>query len=360
MHTHARYTSVIVSAAFVIVAALGIADVRPSHAQTQQGESERSAGKIVVANRAAGTISVIDAERARLIRNIALPAASRPPEPMYVVNTTSFGGDRIWVGDRANNRVVVFDSDSFDVVDNIPTGAGVFHMWADPHGRQLWVVNDVDRTATVVDIRTMSVAATVHMPADLVAAGARPHDVVLDEHGRSAYVTVTGSGLSSDMIVRFDTSSFRERARAAVGRDPHVSYNRKTDQIFSPNQLTNNVYVLDGDDLSVADVIAIPAAHGAATSHNAHWFFATNISGGGTNAVYAIDTRTRSIAAVASTAFPTPHNLALTPNGKMLYVTHSGATNDRVSVMEVDSHGQMRLVGDIVTGANPFGLAYVR
>ena len=57
-------------------------------------------------------------------------------------------------------------------------GDGVFHMWSDPHDRQLWVNNDIDKTATVIDPVSLNVIATVPMPADLVADGYKPHDVV--------------------------------------------------------------------------------------------------------------------------------------------------------------------------------------
>ena len=71
-------------------------------------------GKVVVANRASGTISVIDARSDTLIGTYSLPTGESSPEPMYV--TYSKGSGLVFVGDRANNRVVVFDKDDFSVV----------------------------------------------------------------------------------------------------------------------------------------------------------------------------------------------------------------------------------------------------
>lgn len=315
-------------------------------------------GKIVVANRGAGTITIIDARDATRIANVALPAGTKNPEPMYVVNTTSFGRNLVWVGDRANNRVVIYDGRTFDLLGSVPVGAGVFHMWANPFGSRIWVVNDIDNTASVIDVAQRRAIATVPMPADLVALGAKPHDVVLDTFGHRAYVSMIGSALAADVVVQFDGRSGRELNRASVGKDPHLSYNARTRQIFSPNQGTSSLFVLDSRSLVAEDVIAIPAAHGAFTSGNGRWFFVTNIAGGGQRAVFAVDTRNRTIEAVADTGFTTPHNVALTSDGRMLYVTHSGA-NDRVSAFRVDSHGRMTPMGDIQTGANPFGLAFV-
>src|SRR5262245_24383926 len=96
---------------------------------------------------------------------------------MYIVNTPA--RNRAVAGDRANNRVVVFHGLDFQVEATVPTGSGVWHMRADAAGDRLWVVNDLDRTATVIDPRLLIVLATVPMPEDLGAIGARPYDVVL-------------------------------------------------------------------------------------------------------------------------------------------------------------------------------------
>jgi len=54
-----------------------------------------------------------------------------------------------------------------------------------------------------------------------------------------------------------------------------------------------------------------------------------------------------------------PHNIALTPNGRKLYVTHSGP-NDKVSIYRIHGNDPVPvLVGDVTTGMNPFGLAFV-
>ncbi len=81
-------------------------------------------------------------------------------------------------------------------------------MWADFFGRRLWVVNDIDKTATVINANRLAVVATVPMPEDLVAMGAKPHDVTLDPFGFFSYVTLTGGDPDSDVIVKFNSWSF--------------------------------------------------------------------------------------------------------------------------------------------------------
>jgi len=228
----------------LIVFLLALLIVLPASAGN---EAKGPKGKVVVANRASGSISVIDARTDELIGNYDLPPADNTPEPMYV--TYSKRGGHVFVGDRANDRVVVFDKNDFSVVATIEAGSGVFHMWADARDRQLWVNNDIDNTSTVIDPMTLSVITTVPMPADLVEAGFKPHDVILEPQGRYAYVTMLGGGGDHDYLVQFSTDTFTELNRAAVGKDPHVSLTARNKLIYVPAQNSNIVTVFNRDTL---------------------------------------------------------------------------------------------------------------
>jgi YVTN family beta-propeller protein len=314
--------------------------------------------QVVVANRGSGSISVIDVQTNQLIDTIPLPAAANSPEPMYVVYSKT--GNHVFVGDRANNRVVVFDADDYSVVTDIATGAGVFHMWADGRTQFLWVNNDMDKTATVINIETLSVITTVEMPADLVAEGYIPHDVILDPKGRFAYVTLLGgSDPDNDYLVQFSTDTFEEVNRAKVGKDPHVSLRQNNRLIYVPAQNSSLVSVLNRDTLELVQELNIPGAHGAGMSPNGQVFYTTNLPGGGTDGLFAIDTKTNSVIGSADTPYAVPHNIVVTKNGK-LFLTHSGGTSDKVTIYTVSSSDPIpTLIGEVTVGLNPFGLAYV-
>jgi len=317
-------------------------------------------GSMVIANRASGSISVLNARDGSLVDTFDLPAAANPPEPMYVVYVKRTGA--VLVGDRANDRVVEFDANDFSVRRTAPTGAGVFHMWVDPVlNRQLWVNNDVDNTTTVIDPISFDVVTTVPMPADLVALGGKPHDVILDPKGQGAFVTMLNVAGPNDYVVKFDTTTFDEVARAPVGKDPHVSLTPRNPYLYVPCQGGNTVIVLDRATLAPVTDLDIPGAHGAGMMHSGRTFYVTNISGGGTDGLFAIDTDTNTVIGdPVDTPFAVPHNLALTTNGQRLFVTHSGATSDKVSFYALsDAQRQPVLLGDATVGLNPFGLAYV-
>lgn len=315
-------------------------------------------GAVVIANRGSGSISVIDARTDALIGTFNLPPGANAPEPMYVTHSNK--GGYVFVGDRANSRVVVFDDATYDVVGTVPAGNGVFHMWSDPLDRQLWVNNDVDNTATVIDPVSLEVLATVPMPADLVAAGFKPHDVILDPQGNYAYATLLGGAATpNDYLVQFSADTFMELNRTAVGKDPHVSVTARNNYIYVPAQNSNIVTILNRNNLAFVTELAVPGAHGAGMTPNGKVFYTTNLTGGGTNGLFAIDTNTNSVIGSADTPYAVPHNIVVTPNDK-LFLTHSGGTADKVTIYTATTSSPIPvLAGEVTVGLNPFGLAYV-
>ncbi len=354
MHTHpARPLSLLAAGA------LTASFVAPASAQLVGRD-----GGVVVANRGAGSISVIDAGTLG-VTHVALPAAANTPEPMYV--TYSAIHDLVFVGDRANNRVVAFNAADYSVNSIIPTGSGVFHMWSDDRRGQLWVNNDISNDVTVIDLASLSVSATFDVPADLVALGGKPHDVILDPNTSRGYVSLIGvndpASPGSDYVVSFDGGTYAETARRAVGGDPHLSLSATNDLLFVPTQDTDQVSVLDRSTLApvAGSPIDVPNAHGATMRADGSVFYTTNISDGGTAALYAIDTAT--LQTVASgpddTGFGVPHNLALSADESLLFVTHSGATSTAISIFDVSNPFDPVLLTTVDAQANPFGIATV-
>jgi YVTN family beta-propeller protein len=316
-------------------------------------------GRVAVANRGSGSISVIDTRTDTLIDSYPLPAGPNAPEPMYVVYFP--GMNRLFVGDRANDRVVVFDARTFTVEATVATGAGVFHMWADSQDKQLWVVADIDKTLTVIDAITLENMATVPIPADLAALGGKPHDVILDPQRPLAFVTVLGVTGPSDYVVQFSTKTFEETGRAAVGKDPHLSLARQNDKLHVPAQNSNTVTVLDRESLAELDSIEVPGAHGAGMLRNGKVLYTTNLPGGGSGGLIGIDTKTDTvITPTTDTQYPVPHNIALTPDGNTIYVTHSGPTSDKVTIYTTDANDPRPVfTGEVTVGLNPFGITYL-
>jgi DNA-binding beta-propeller fold protein YncE len=212
-----------------------------------------------------------------------------------------------------------------------------------------------------VDLRTLETVATVPTPPDLVAAGGKPHDVILAPDGARAYVTVLGAEGDNDYVIQYSTDTFEETGRAAVGLDPHLSLTRRNRLLYVPCQDTNDVYILDRRTMATVDVLDIPGAHGAGMTVNGRHLYTTNLPGGGDQALWTIDVQNNAVVGDAvDSPYNVPHNIALTPSGRKLYLTHSGPNNDKVTIYHIGGNDPTPvLAGEVTTGANPFGLAYV-
>jgi YVTN family beta-propeller protein len=346
--------------ALVVTGAFGLLTVAAPTASACEAcdDHRRLGGKIVVADRASGTLTVISTRTDEVMATLEMPEGDSAPEPMYVYYTPI--GNRFFVGDRGNDRVVVFNARTLGVETTVPAGEGVFHMWGSTVRQQLWVNNDIENTSTVINMRSLEVLATVPMPADLVDAGGKPHDVILSPNGRYAYVTLLDVDGDNDFVVQFSTRTFEETGRAAVGKDPHVSLTWRNRLLYVPCQNSNAVFILNRQTMEIVDTLDVPGAHGAGMSRNGRYFYTTNLSGGGDAALWTIDTQTNQIIGdPADAPYTVPHNIALTPNGRKLYVTHSGP-NDKVSIYRAGRGDPVpELMGEVTTGANPFGLAWV-
>lgn len=108
-------------------------------------------------------------------------------------------------------------------------------------------------------------------------------------------------------------------------------------------------------------VLDIPGAHGAGMTNSGKYFYTTNLPGGGSEAIFTIETRNNTIVgAPVDSPYAVPHNIALTPFPDKLYLTHSGATSDKVTYYEVRGDDPTPVfAGEVTVGLNPFGLSYV-
>lgn len=309
-------------------------------------QADDDSGTVVVANRGSGDVSVIDTGTLA-VDTVDLPGDA---EPMYVSHDRRHG--RVLVGDRASSTVVALDDETLDVVGAADVGDGVFHQWIDPSLGQLWVVGDASQTVSVVDTETLGTIATITIPADIVAEGGRPHDVFVD--GRHAFVSILGLSDGSGVVLRYSTSGFAETGRIVTGADPHLFV--RGSSLFVAAQGASTVERYQVSTLQSRGAIDVPSAHGIFVSDRGE-VLVTNIAGGGVDAVFELGRRLSEVVDTADTSAPVPHNLTVADR-RQVFVTHSGATADLVSVIDLDQQGfgGQQLV---TVGTNPFGLAFV-
>lgn len=303
--------------------------------------------RVVIANRASGTISAINSDNNEIVGTFDMPNNG---EPMYAVYNSD--NQTVLVGDYAG-KVVAFDAVNYSVKGSVNAGAGVFHMWLSPNNKQLWVNNELDRTISVIDPTNLTNIATVSLPQDLYDAGYKPHDVILMPNNAAAFVSLLGPG-PNDYVIKYDTEHFQETGRAAVGTDPHVSLTAANDKLYVASQGSSELKILKRSDLSEVETLMVPNAHGLGMNIDGSYLYIGNIAEGGTQATYTLDLNTNSlVGSPVDAPFSAPHNYAVTSDNEKLFLTHSGA-NDQVSIYTLNP--TPTLIHSVMVGDNPFGL----
>ncbi len=299
---------------------------------------------VVTADRASGNITFINAEDNSVLKTLDI-AMSEPMYAVYVATT-----DKLYVGDRAQDRVYVVDPATQTLEANIMVGEGVFHMWADGQGKELWVNNDIDFTTSVINLADNSVTTTINI-------GSKPHDVFVNAAGTMAYVSVfSGDPMLPDSVFAYSTSTYERVAARAVAKDPHLFHLSNNNTLYVPCQ-EGVVFVLDGDDLSERTSLAITGSHGIFGAPAQDYVYVADI---GNSELYSVKSSDNSFQATGvSTPAATAHNLAVNEAGDKLFVTHSGGMSTLLSTYTL-SEGTITPESTVTVGTNPFGLAYYK
>ncbi len=302
------------------------------------GGSTPATETVVVTNRGGASLTFIDAATQSVARTLSLPGA----EPMYVVYVPKT--DRLYVGDRAQNKVHIVHPGTYAVEASVDVGRGVFHMWADGQGQQLWVVNDVDNSVSVVNLSDRSVRT--------ISLSNKPHDVFLTADGRTAFVSVLVDN-ADDKVLRFDARTLAQLGEATVGDDPHLYFVEQDQKLYVANQ-EGGLFVF-GRDLTPAGRLNLPGTHGIVPSHDGRWLFMTDLPG---RQLYSVHTQTLALNAPALPVnVNTPHNVVSAQNSGRLFVSHSGASANQVTTYQVDTEGGLTANATLTAGSNPFGIA---
>lgn len=294
---------------------------------------------VIVTNRGGASLTVIDAKTDAVKKTVAIAGS----EPMYVVYVKQT--DRLYVGDRAQNKVHVLHPSTFNIESSIDVGRGVFHMWADAKGEQLWVANDVDNSISVIKLADRSVRT--------LPLQDKPHDVFLTADGKTAYVSLLVPN-APDKVLLFDAQTLAQSSQVNVGEDPHLFFVEQDQKLYVANQQGGlNVFQRN---LQPDYNLGLAGTHGIFASGSGSHVFMTNISG---QQLYSLNTQTKALTEPAlDVSVSTPHNVVVNGDDKKLFVTHSGAAANQVTVYNINVQGKLTFKKPLTAGTNPFGIAY--
>ncbi|NYJ04385.1 serine/threonine-protein kinase [Petropleomorpha daqingensis] len=248
-----------------------------------------------VANRDAGTVTVLDTANDQVVDTIAIADG-----PAWYVRVSP-DGQQVYVSvknaDQTANWLVTLDTETGRQVDKTEIDARPFSAAVTPDGRFVWVASHAASRVDVVDTASDALVATIPVASD-------PHAVALSPDGRRAYV----ANHESDLLTVLDTRTRSAITTVDAGDGPYAV-------AVSP----------DGDELAVADYE------------------------GGT--VTVVDTAGRKVL----TSVPVggnPQDVAWAADGKHLYAVDNA--DDSVSVIDTDS---FTVTDTVAVGTSPTSIA---
>lgn len=144
-------------------------------------------------------------------------------------------GDSIWVANRDQGTLTVFDTDTGKVVKPSPitVGAGVHDLVVSHRTHKAFVTNDAD-SVFVLSASTLDVLDTIQF-----GAGTRPHHVELSPDERTVYVGLFGTNRIAAIDARtHDVREYTSSTQSGpLAHAPHPSPDGRF--IFVPHEMGN-------------------------------------------------------------------------------------------------------------------------
>jgi YVTN family beta-propeller protein len=190
--------------------------------------------------------------------------------------------ERLFVTMPAINKVAVVDTNTWQVVANIDTGAKPVRVAMQPDGKYVWVGTDdgAESGVTVIDAVSLKVAARV-------ATGAGHHEIALRDDNKIAFVTNGDAGTLSVIDVQRLAKVTDLKAGASAAS---VAYSPLSQAIYVSDEKGGQITVVDAREPKVLTRIAAkPGVRAIRFAPGGRYGFAANPAG---NAVHVFDAAT--------------------------------------------------------------------
>ncbi|MBM7059204.1 beta-propeller fold lactonase family protein [Pseudomonas sp. UL073] len=163
--------------------------------------------------------------------------------------TASRGDRQLYVSLPASGEVALIDTETFQVVANLPAGSEPSRVVLQPDGRYLWVGNDSRQDGqsgvTVIDTQTRKTVLSA-------ATGAGHHEIAFSEDSRYAFVSNRDAGTVSI----FDVATLSRVSDLATGPKPlALDYSALSKAVYVADGKAGRITVIDARSLAVRKVI---------------------------------------------------------------------------------------------------------
>jgi YVTN family beta-propeller protein len=243
--------------------------------------------------------------------------------------------------DRSKDGIAIVDLATKEV-RRLPGGHDPENFDLSRDGKTVYVSNEDAGTATVVDVPSGKIIATVKV-------GDEPEGVETTPDGSEVWVTSEEKGT----VTVVDVATNKAVATIKVAKRPRsVIFTRDGSKAYVPAELDSAVVVVDARSRKVLKKIQIPGPGakpmGSAISPDGKFVYITNGRG---KTVSIIDTGADSLLATFEVG-ERPWGIGVSPDGKHIYTANGPGGN--ISVIDADAH---QVTKRIPAGKSPWGIA---
>jgi YVTN family beta-propeller protein len=256
------------------------------------------------------------------------PSAEKPAAPV-----------RIYVTNQLDNTASVIDGATRKIVATVRVGVSPAQMAVSPDRKSVYIANTGSDTVSVLSTDDDTIARTIALP-----PRSRPIDVAAGPNGRYLYTADGGSNRVSVVDLR----AKRVVASVRVGTQPlSVAAAPDGRTVYAANSGSGDVSVIDARTNRV--VRAIPTGRfpsGVAVTPDGATLYVTNELSG----VTVVDAGSGTV--VARLREPSPFSVAMSPGGDRAYVTGLGPGT--VAAIDTRTHQVSSTVSVGPSGTDPF------
>lgn len=326
-------------------------------------------GEFAIANRG-GSLTFLDYKKEQAHLSISGDLQSTEiSEPMYVTPLGNSKGQRmVAFADRTRNLLSVVNGSTKELLGEVELSKGAFHQFSHPLvGLKVAVATDIEKGMDLITISDNGKSLKKRhftIPKSLMSGN--PHDVVMDR--KFAYLTVKGvQGKESkfDVLLQIDVKTLKLVNAKKFSEDIHLFSPVRAGFFTVVEQETGNLHLIQKGTMKTLQVLKVAeGVHGISGSENGQFLFIADINeAAGSKAIYAVEVTKQGAKILDSAALnsPTAHNVAVDDRGDSftVVVTHSGGSSTQNSILKFSkTKKSLKLIKDIRTGVNPFGLTF--
>ncbi len=243
--------------------------------------------------------------------------------------------------DRSKDGIAVVDLATKEV-RRLPGGSDPESFDISGDGKRVYVSNEDAGTATVVDVPSGEIVATVKV-------GEEPEGVETNPDGSEVWVTSEEEGT----VTVINTATNTVVATIKVAKRPRsVAFTIDGNKAYVPAELDSAVMVVDAKEHRVLKKIQIPGAGakpmGSVVSPNGKFVYVTNGRG---KTMSVIDTGVDSVIATFEVG-ERPWGVGVSPDGSRIYTANG--PDGSVSIIDA---AEQRVLERVPAGKSPWGIA---